>query len=240
MAITALAEGIAALADGDLTRRITAQLPAKTTKLKTDFNTALDRLSAMLGAISGNAVAIRTGTAEFAQAADDLSRRTEQQAASLEQTAAALNQITATVRRTAEGSTHARTIVSAARGDAEHSGAVVQDAVAAMGEIEKSSQQIGQIIGVIDEIAFQTNLLALNAGVEAARAGDAGRGFAVVASEVRALAQRSADAAKEIKALIRHSSASQVEPRRRSSSDETGKALGPHHRPRSMRSTSRS
>jgi len=152
---------------------------------------------------------IRSGTSEITQAADDLSRRTEQQAASLEQTAAALDEITATVRRTAEGSKHALAVVSKTKTDAEQSGEVVRQAVAAMGGIEKSSQQIGQIIGVIDEIAFQTNLLALNAGVEAARAGDAGRGFAVVASEVRALAQRSAEAAKEIKALI-SASAQQV------------------------------
>ena len=139
---------------------------------------------------------------EIAQASDDLSQRTEQQAASLEETAAAMDQLTATVRRTAGGARQASEVVGAARGEAQHSGDVVRDAVAAMGEIERSSRQIGQIIGVIDEIAFQTNLLALNAGVEAARAGDAGRGFAVVASEVRALAQRSAEAAKEIKALI--------------------------------------
>ena len=223
-AITAIADGLAALAEGDLTRHVTAQLSPKTTKLKTDFNAAVDRLSEMLAVISGNAVAIRTGTGEFAHAADDLSRRTEQQAASLEQTAAALSEITATVKRTAEGSNHARSIVSTARADAERSGAVVRDAVTAMGEIEKSSQEIGQIIGVIDEIAFQTNLLALNAGVEAARAGDAGRGFAVVASEVRALAQRSADAAKEIKALIQ-TSTSQVSQGVKLVS-ETGQALG--------------
>lgn len=140
-------------------------------------------------------------------AAGDLSRRTEHQASSLEETAAALDQITATVNKAASSAAHAREIVTEARRDAETSGNVVNKAVVAMGEIEKSSQQINQIIGVIDEIAFQTNLLALNAGVEAARAGDAGRGFAVVASEVRALAQRSAEAAKEIKALISTSTA---------------------------------
>jgi methyl-accepting chemotaxis protein len=142
------------------------------------------------------------GTQQIATASNDLSRRTEQQASSLEETAAALDEITATVRKAAEGATHARKVVADTKVDAEKSGEVVRKAVDAMGSIEKSSQQIGQIIGVIDEIAFQTNLLALNAGVEAARAGDAGRGFAVVASEVRALAQRSAEAAKEIKALI--------------------------------------
>jgi methyl-accepting chemotaxis protein len=133
---------------------------------------------------------------------NDLSKRTEQQAASLEQTAAALDQITATVKKTADGAIQARSAVATAKADAENSGVVVGQAVTAMGEIEQSSRKISSIIGVIDEIAFQTNLLALNAGVEAARAGDAGRGFAVVASEVRALAQRSAEAAKEIKALI--------------------------------------
>ncbi|PXA85762.1 globin-coupled sensor protein, partial [Caulobacter sp. D5] len=130
----------------------------------------------------------------------------EQQAASLEETAAALDEITATVKRSAAGARKASDVVAGAKTEAERSGVVVNDAVAAMGEIETSSREISNIIGVIDEIAFQTNLLALNAGVEAARAGDAGKGFAVVASEVRALAQRSAEAAKEIKALIGASS----------------------------------
>src|SRR6202041_3236762 len=161
---------------------------------------------------------------EISQASDNLSRRTEQQAASLEETAAALDEITATVRKTAEGAGQARDAVGSARADAERSSIVVRDAVSAMGQIERSAQQISQIIGVIDEIAFQTNLLALNAGVEAARAGDAGRGFAVVATEVRALAQRSADAAKEIKALI-STSGQQVATGVKLVS-ETGQALG--------------
>ncbi|HEX3984553.1 MAG TPA: methyl-accepting chemotaxis protein, partial [Acidisoma sp.] len=152
--------------------------------------------------VAANTAAVRSGAAEIGQATDDLSHRTEQQAASLEETAAALDEITATVRKTAASVDEARHLVEEARGGAERSGKVVRDAVAAMGGIENSSRQIGNIIGVIDEIAFQTNLLALNAGVEAARAGEAGRGFAVVATEVRALAQRSADAAKEIKTLI--------------------------------------
>jgi TM2 domain-containing membrane protein YozV len=142
------------------------------------------------------------GAAEIAQATDDLSRRTEQQAASLEETAAALDQITGAVRHAAEGAGRANQMVDAARDEARRTETSVRDAVIAVREIEAASSQIGQIIGVIDEIAFQTNLLALNAGVEAARAGESGKGFAVVAQEVRALAQRSAQAAKEIKGLI--------------------------------------
>jgi methyl-accepting chemotaxis protein len=200
--VTALAEGLDRLAHGDLTHRIDAEFPGEYVKLKADFNGAMARLAEALKVIAEATRSLSTGVGEIAQASDDLSLRTEQQAASLEETAAAMDQLTATVRRTAGGARQASEVVGAARGEAQHSGDVVRDAVAAMGEIEKSSRQIGQIIGVIDEIAFQTNLLALNAGVEAARAGDAGRGFAVVASEVRALAQRSAEAAKEIKALI--------------------------------------
>ncbi|HEX8472149.1 MAG TPA: methyl-accepting chemotaxis protein, partial [Brevundimonas sp.] len=206
VAITALGEGLSAIADGDLTHRFTAQVAARSEGLKTNFNTAVVQLQDTMSVVVTNVSAIRSGSGEISQAADDLSRRTEQQAASLEETAAALDEITATVNRTASGARQASDTVQAAKGDAETSGNVVRDAVTAMGAIEKSSQEISQIIGVIDEIAFQTNLLALNAGVEAARAGDAGRGFAVVASEVRALAQRSAEAAKEIKVLISASS----------------------------------
>ena len=167
---------------------------------------AMDKLQETMKAIAHNTQGVRAGAGEITQASDDLSRRTEQQAASLEETAAALDQITATVRKTAEGANEARSAAATAKTDAERSGEVVRETVNAMSGIEASSKQIGNIIGVIDEIAFQTNLLALNAGVEAARAGDAGRGFAVVATEVRALAQRSADAAKEIKTLISASS----------------------------------
>jgi methyl-accepting chemotaxis protein len=162
----------------------------------------MGQLQDTMKVIVGNAAGIRSTTDEISHAADDLSRRTEHQAASLEETAAALDEITATVRKTAGVAKEASEVVTQTRSQAETSGTVVQDAVRAMSAIETSAGEIGQIIGVIDEIAFQTNLLALNAGVEAARAGDAGKGFAVVASEVRALAQRSADAAKEIKALI--------------------------------------
>ena len=202
VAVTALGQGLQAMANGDLTHRMTAQVATRSEQLKTDFNTAIAQLEQAVAVVVDNVAAIRSGSSEISQASDDLSRRTEQQAASLEETAAALDEITATVNRTADGARQASNVVQSARGDAEKSGVIVRDAVEAMNAIEQSSAQIGNIIGVIDEIAFQTNLLALNAGVEAARAGDAGRGFAVVASEVRALAQRSAEAAKEILSLI--------------------------------------
>jgi methyl-accepting chemotaxis protein len=197
-----LTKALEHLSDGDLTYRLTSAFAAEYEKIRGNFNGSVEKLQQTMLHVSANTSAIRAGTKEITSAADDLSRRTEQQAASLEETAAALDEITATVRKTAHGATHAREVVSTAKSDAERGGSVVRQAIDAMNGIEKSSQQISQIIGVIDEIAFQTNLLALNAGVEAARAGDAGRGFAVVASEVRALAQRSAEAAKEIKSLI--------------------------------------
>jgi methyl-accepting chemotaxis protein len=197
-----LASRLARLAKGDLTCRLDDRFAADYEQLRTDFNAAVEQLAEVVSHIVANTKAIASGADEISSASDDLSRRTEQQAASLEETAAALDEITATVNKTAAGARQARDIVAAAQTGAERSGKVVQDTVAAMSAIEGSAQKISQIIGVIDEIAFQTNLLALNAGVEAARAGDAGRGFAVVASEVRALAQRSAGAAKEIKALI--------------------------------------
>jgi len=200
--VAALGEGLDHLTRGDLTYTLTQPFPPHYAKLQSNFNAAIGQLKDTMSVVLTNVSAIRSGSGEISIAADDLSRRTEQQAASLEETAAALDQITATVNKTASGARQASQTVQAAKDDAETSGNVVRDAVGAMSAIETSSQEISQIIGVIDEIAFQTNLLALNAGVEAARAGDAGRGFAVVASEVRALAQRSADAAKEIKTLI--------------------------------------
>ncbi|PIB93716.1 methyl-accepting chemotaxis protein [Caulobacter sp. FWC2] len=209
-AVEEVAKGLEQLASNNLKHRIEAAIDPAFEKVRHDFNTAMGMLDETMTAVSGSTDGVSSGAEEIAAASDDLSRRTEQQAASLEETAAALDEITATVRRSAEGAKQASVAASSARADAVTSGQVVGEAVAAMGEIDSSSRQITQIIGVIDEIAFQTNLLALNAGVEAARAGDAGRGFAVVAQEVRALAQRSADAAKEIKALIATSSA-QVE-----------------------------
>jgi methyl-accepting chemotaxis protein len=200
--VEALGGGLARLSAGDLTYRIDAAFTEDYAKLKGDFNLAVNTLQATIATILGRAQSLRASGVEITHASNDLSKRTEQQAASLEETAAALDEITATVRRTAEGAVEARNIVAQAKADAETSGQVVQDAVVAMTRIEDSARQISQIISVIDEIAFQTNLLALNAGVEAARAGDSGKGFAVVASEVRALAQRSAEAAKEIKSLI--------------------------------------
>jgi methyl-accepting chemotaxis protein len=204
-AIDGLAEGLGKLAEGDLAFRIETPFAAKTEKLRTDFNAAVAKLQQAMLSVRKTTEAMRAGSGEIATAADDLSRRTEQQAASLEETAATLDQVTQIVKTTAQGAVHAQDVVSSAKADADRGGEVVRKAITAMGSIETSSRQITQIIGVIDEIAFQTNLLALNAGVEAARAGDAGRGFAV-ASEVRALAQRSAEAAKEIKNLISISS----------------------------------
>jgi len=207
--ITTIADSLRRLARGDLTVRITDDFQGGYSAIRTDFNEAVTSLTEVMRAIIDSTRAMQGGSDEIASASDDLSRRTEQQAASLEETAAALDEITATVKRSAAGANQASAAASGTRVDAEKSGSVVREAIAAMGEIEHSSSQITQIIGVIDEIAFQTNLLALNAGVEAARAGDAGRGFAVVAQEVRALAQRSADAAKQIKTLI-SASTSQV------------------------------
>ncbi|WP_421739247.1 methyl-accepting chemotaxis protein [Caulobacter sp.] len=201
-AMRSLAKGLDHLSAGDVAYRLETAFAPEYERLRGDFNAAAEKLTQTLSQISQSSGGVGSGAAEIAQAADDLSHRTEQQAASLEETAAALDQITSTVRLTADGARKANEIVADTRRQAQATETAVGAAVRAVGEIETSSSQIGQIIGVIDEIAFQTNLLALNAGVEAARAGEAGRGFAVVAQEVRALAQRSAEAAKEIKVLI--------------------------------------
>ncbi len=206
MAVEAVARGLDQLDAGDLTYRIEGELPDQYAKLVHDFNGAMTRLQATMTSIAASSAGVRAGASEITHASDDLARRTEHQAATLEQTAAAMDEITATVQTTARRSSEARDLVSAAGEDAKRSSEVVLETVNAMSAIEGSSRQIENIVGLIDEIAFQTNLLALNAGIEAARAGDAGRGFAVVATEVRALAQRSAGAAKEIQQLISASS----------------------------------
>jgi methyl-accepting chemotaxis protein len=204
-AMSVVGSALGRLAKGDLTVQID-DIGAEFSALRADFNAAVASLAETMSEISDTTSAVRESSGEIAQAADDLSRRTEQQAASLEETAAALDQITQTVRGATQRAEEANAMVADATAGAQASRAVVREAISAMERIAQSSAQISQIIGVIDDIAFQTNLLALNAGVEAARAGEAGKGFAVVAQEVRELAQRSANAAKEIKGLIHKSS----------------------------------
>ncbi len=201
-AMEALANGLENVAAGDLTVRLEAGFSETFSRIRDDFNRAVGKLRDTVSAVVDSANAIQAGTRQISTASDSLSSRTERQAASVEETVAALGEITTNVQKSADGARQASQSVAAADTDAKTGAHVVGQAVDAMGAISNSSQKIGQIIGVIDEIAFQTNLLALNAGVEAARAGDSGKGFAVVASEVRALAQRSTLAAKEIKALI--------------------------------------
>ena len=221
--VASLGKGLGELAGGNLTETIPTPFPAEYEKLRHDFNRAMESMGRAMGAVTTATHGINAGASDIRQASDDLSQRTEQQAASLEETAAAMDEITSTVRQTAEGANRANRAVADARIEAQQSGEIVRRAVDAMAGIERTSSEISEIISVIDGIAFQTNLLALNAGVEAARAGDAGKGFAVVASEVRALAQRSADAAKDVKSRILASS-EQVESGV-SLVSETGKAL---------------
>lgn len=222
-AVDSLAGALSRLADGDVSYRIDRAFTETLDQVRHDFNNSADKLQTALMAVAHNARGIDAGANEIKSAADDLAKRTEQQAAAVEETAAALEEITTTVRDSSRRASEAGELVARTRRGAEQSGEVVQRAVSAMEKIAKSSSEISSIIGVIDEIAFQTNLLALNAGVEAARAGDAGKGFAVVAQEVRELAQRSANAAKEIKALI---SASNVQVQEGVHLvGETGKAL---------------
>jgi methyl-accepting chemotaxis protein len=206
-ATSELASGLQRLAAGDLLCEIDKEFSEQFESLRHDFNSSVRQLRTALEGVNRTAQSVRSGSDEISTASDQLSKRTEQQAASLEETAAALEEVTTNVKQTSERASEAREIVRDASSRAQSSSTVVSNAVNAMQKIEMASNQISQIIGVIDEIAFQTNLLALNAGVEAARAGEAGKGFAVVAQEVRELAQRSAQAAKEIKTLIGNSEA---------------------------------
>ncbi|QRF54650.1 PAS domain-containing protein (plasmid) [Rhizobium rosettiformans] len=205
-AVSTVGAALSKLAQGDVSFTIDKPFAADFEPLRTNLNEAVTQLASTLAAVALSTDQIDGGTREISSSAEDLSRRTEQQAASLEETAAALDQITVNVKNASKRAEEARHATQAADTSATRSGQIVAEAVGAMARIEQSSNQISNIIGVIDEIAFQTNLLALNAGVEAARAGEAGKGFAVVAQEVRELAQRSASAAKEIKELIRNSS----------------------------------
>ncbi|WP_299921065.1 methyl-accepting chemotaxis protein [uncultured Pelagimonas sp.] len=205
-AVDAIGDGLERLSNGDLSKPIRVEMANGYEKLRDNFNSAQLDLRNTLEEVINAVSSIRNGTADISTATGQLSQRTESQAATLEETAAALDEMTSSVRSSADDARNVEETMQKARHDAEESGVVVNSAVAAMTEIDRSSTQITKIVNVIDDIAFQTNLLALNAGVEAARAGESGKGFAVVASEVRALAQRSAESAKEIKTLINDSS----------------------------------
>jgi methyl-accepting chemotaxis protein len=190
------------ISNGDLSQKMTLEYKGTFGQIKTAVNSTVDRLYDMVRKILESAQSVNAAASEIAAGSTDLSQRTEEQASSLEETAASMEEITGTVKQNSQNATTANDLSTKANQVANDGGKVVEEAVSAMSNIERSSQKISDIIGVIDEIAFQTNLLALNAAVEAARAGDAGKGFAVVASEVRSLAGRSASASKEIKALI--------------------------------------
>ena len=200
--VDGLSDALAKMASGDLLHRMDRQLAPEYEALRQAYNSALGQLEEVMQQVTRSANGVSTGASEIRTASDDLARRNEHQAASLEETAAAMNQVTSGVNEAATKTQEIRESIAQANDQARDGEVVVSRAVAAMSEIEKSSREITRIIDAIDGIAFQTNLLALNAGVEAARAGESGKGFAVVANEVRALAQRSADAANDIKALI--------------------------------------
>ncbi len=205
-ALDDLAAMLGALADGDLTRRITGEYEGTFAAIKDSANTTAERVGATIAEIKDAGREVASAAAEISASTTDLSQRTEEQAASLEQTSASMEEMSVTVKKNAEQAKLASQFAGETRETADRSGQVVGEAVHAMSRIDDSSKKIADIITVIDEIARQTNLLALNAAVEAARAGEAGRGFAVVASEVRSLAQRSSQAAKDIKDLITSSS----------------------------------
>jgi methyl-accepting chemotaxis protein len=201
-ALESVADVIAGLSRGDLTHTINDDFKGLFGKLKSDVNSTIEKLRGIAGELNQSASAVKEAAAEISTGSQDLASRTESQAASIEETAASMHEITATVKQNADNAQAASQLAAVARDAANKGGAVMDNVVSAMGEIEGSATKISDIVGLIDEIAFQTNLLALNASVEAARAGEAGKGFAVVAQEVRALAQRSADASREIKTLI--------------------------------------